>query len=170
MELLVSYPWGQFGHAQREAHELLAQLGDPDASVVRSAVRGVAIAHTRLDARAVVRECHALHAAGRLFRYAVRWAPVDVWCDTDLAAMRETIVAQLLPRIEAHHRWGMRVDRHGWPPYHTDDIVRHLAGAIDRKVDLRHPDWWLRIDILGDRTALALLRPDELFSLELAHL
>lgn len=46
---------------------------------------------------------------------------------------------------------------------------RSVAGAIDRKVDLRHPDWWLRIDILGDRTAIALLKPDELFSLELAH-
>ena len=169
MELLVSYPWGQFGHARREALALLAQLGDPDASVVRSAVLGVAIAHTRLDARAVVRQCHALHGAGRPFRYAVKWAPVDIWCDTALDAMRDAIVANILPRIAARHRWGMRVDKHGWPPYHTDDIVRRLAGAIDRPVDLRHPDWWLRLDILGDRTAIALLGPDELFSLEHAH-
>ena len=170
MELLVSYPWGQFGRARREALALLTQLGDPDPAVVRSAVPGVAIAHTVLDARAVVRECHALHRAGRPFEYALKWVPVDIWCDTGLDAMRAAIVTHMLPRIAAHHRWGMRVDKHGWPPYHTDEIVRHLASAIDRKVDLANPDWWLRVDILGDRTAIALLKPDEIFSLALAHL
>jgi len=170
MELLVSYPWGQFGRARRETLALLAELGDPDASIVRSAVRGVAMVHTHLDARTVVHQCQALHDAGRLFEYALKWAPVDIWCDTDLDAMRAAIVAHVLPRIAAHGRFGLRVDKHGWSAHHTDEIVRHLAGAIDRKVDLSHPDWWVRVDILGDRTAIALLKPDELFSLGLAHL
>jgi tRNA(Ser,Leu) C12 N-acetylase TAN1 len=164
MELLVSYPWGQFGHARREALALLVQLGDSEPGVVHSAVPGIAIAHTVLDPRAVVRECHTLHQAGRPFEYAPKWVPVDIWCDSNIDAMREAIIADMLPRIEAHQSWGMRVDKHGWPPYHTDEIVRHLASTIDRKVDLTQPDWWLRIDILGDRTAMALLKPDEMFS------
>ena len=170
MDLLVSYSWGQFGRARREAAGFLRQLGDPDPRVERSAVPGIAIAHTGLDNRAVVRQCHASLRAGQHFEFALKWVPVDYWCDTSLDAMREVITAHIYPRIQAHQTWGMVVEKRGWQPYHTIDIVRHLAGAIDRKVDLAHPDWWLRVDILGDRTAISLLKSDEIFSLALTHL
>jgi tRNA(Ser,Leu) C12 N-acetylase TAN1 len=43
-------------------------------------------------------------------------------------------------------------------------IVEALAAGIDRKVDLDHPDRIVRIDVVGPRTAISVLRPDEVFS------
>jgi tRNA(Ser,Leu) C12 N-acetylase TAN1 len=59
----------------------------------------------------------------------------------------------------------MRVARRGWDQYHTAEIVRHLADAIDRKVDLKTPDKLVWIDVLSDAIAMSLLRPDEIFSI-----
>jgi tRNA(Ser,Leu) C12 N-acetylase TAN1 len=35
---------------------------------------------------------------------------------------------------------------------------------VDRKVDLSDPDWILRVDVVGNTTAISLLKPDEFFS------
>jgi CBS-domain-containing membrane protein len=42
--------------------------------------------------------------------------------------------------------------------------VTQLAGAIDRKVDLNHPDKLVRVDVVGERAAISVLRPGEVFS------
>mgnify|MGYP005848806497 FL=1 len=63
----------------------------------------------------------------------------------------------------------MKVRKRGWPRDHTIDIVRHLALAIDRTVNLDRPDWLVRVDVLGPRTAVSVLRPGEVFSLGARH-
>jgi tRNA(Ser,Leu) C12 N-acetylase TAN1 len=170
MDLLVSYPWGRFAQAAHEVRQFLGELGEATASVRRSAVPGIAVVETALDARAVIRHCHDRLAAGLGFEFAVKWVPVDFWCATDLDAMRELIATRIRPRIGAAETWGMKVEKRGWPSYHTIDIVRHLAVAIDRTVNLDRPDWLVRVDVLGPRTAVSLLRQGEVFSLGATHL
>lgn len=67
-------------------------------------------------------------------------------------------------RIEPNETWGLKVAKRRWQRYHTDDIVRQLAGAIDRKVDLDHPDMLVRVDVVGSEAAISVLRPDDVFS------
>lgn len=59
----------------------------------------------------------------------------------------------------------MNVEKRGWDQYHTTDIVRYLAEAIDRKVNLETPDRVVHVDILRDAVAISVLRPDEVFSI-----
>lgn len=170
MDLLVSYPWGRFAPAAHEVRQFLRELGEAAASVRRSAVPGIAVVETALDARTVIRRCRERFAAGSGFRFAVKWVPVDFWCTTDLDAIRELMATEIRPRIGPTETWGMKVEKRGWPRYHTIDIIRHLAVAIDRPVNLDRPDWLVRVDILGPRTAVSLLRRGEVFSLGAAHL
>jgi tRNA(Ser,Leu) C12 N-acetylase TAN1 len=44
------------------------------------------------------------------------------------------------------------------------NIIAHLAPSIDRKVDLNNPDKIVWIDLLGCHTAIAVLKPEEIFS------
>jgi tRNA(Ser,Leu) C12 N-acetylase TAN1 len=187
MNLPVSYSWGQFPRMQHEARQFLHELGeaanrpsmacgprlcpvgDTQALVSRSAIPGIAVVDTALDARAVIRCCRERLAAGRVFQFAIKWVPVDYWCATDLDAMRELIATRIGPHIGACESWGMKVEKRGWPRYHTSDIVRHLAVAIDRTVNLDRPDWLVRVDVLGPRTAISLLRPGEVFSIGAPH-
>jgi tRNA acetyltransferase TAN1 len=68
-------------------------------------------------------------------------------------------------RIAAGETWGMKVEKRGWQDQHTQDIVVYLARAIDRKVNLSHPDRVVRIDMLGGRTAISVLAPGDSFSI-----
>lgn len=143
----------------------MRKLGDPDAGMRWTTVEGIAIVHTDLDPRQVVAGCHDLLCRGEEpFAFAVKWVPVDEWAPTDLDAIKAVIEQKLAPRIGPDETWAMQVEKRRWQRYHTADIVAHLAPAIHRQVDLSHPDKILRVDVIDARTALAVLRPDEIFS------
>ncbi len=163
-DLLVSYPYRRFGPARREIRRILKRLGDEHVQVERTGVDGVAFVRTALDGREVVRRCRELFQTAPTFEFAIKWVPVDYWCDTDLDAMRKLIEEKIRGQIDANETWGMKVERRGWPLYHTAEIIARLAAAIDRRVDLDRPDKLVRIDIVGRQTAISVLRPGDIFS------
>jgi tRNA(Ser,Leu) C12 N-acetylase TAN1 len=71
---------------------------------------------------------------------------------------------RVAPSIGEQETWAMQVEKRGWPQYHTAEIIEHLAEGIDRKVNLKAPDKLVRVDILGSKAAVSLLRPGEIFS------
>jgi tRNA(Ser,Leu) C12 N-acetylase TAN1 len=164
MELLVSYQRGRYGKARREILRVLKRLGDEHASVERTAVDGVSLARTALDGREVVRNCRELFLHGFTFEHAVKWVPVDYWCEADLQAIRRVLAEKVREQIAPNETWGMNVAKRRWQRYHTQEIVAHLAGAIDRKVNLNHPDKLVRVDVVGNEAAVSVLRPGEVFS------
>ena len=163
-DLLVSYPWRRFRPARREILRILKDLGDEHARVERTGVDGVALVHTNLDGREVVRRCRELFQTTPIFEFAVKWVPVDYWCDTDLDAMKKLIEEKIRGEIDANETWGMKVEKRCWQMYHTADIIAHLAKAIDRRVNLDRPDKLVRVDVVGRQTAISVLRPGDIFS------
>jgi tRNA acetyltransferase TAN1 len=132
--------------------------------VERTSVNGIALAHTALDAREVVRKCRELFREEFAIEHAVKWVPIDHWCDTDLEAIRKLLRDEVRGKISERETWGMKVEKRWWQRYHTHDIVMELAQEIDRKVDLDHPDKLVRVDVVGERTAVSVLGPKEIFS------
>lgn len=165
-ELLVSYPGRQFSRARGEIIRTLRGFGDPAPRVVKTSVWGIALVMTSLENREVIRRCHALYRADPAanFRFALKWVPVDHWTRTSLPAIRELIAQRVVPLMGAGETWALRVQKRRWERYHTRDIIIELAHAVPHKVDLTHPDWLLWVDVVGNRTAVSLLRPQDIFS------
>lgn len=165
MDILISFSWGRFYPMYREAQRILKRLGDKQPHIEWTIVDGIAVAHTSLDNRKVIRQCRELlHSREEDFELAVKWVPVDYWCETNLDTIKQVIEEQVLPRIQATERWAMIVKKRRWQNYHTAEIIEYLAPSIDRKVDLNNPDKIVWIDVLGPHTAIAVLKPDEIFS------
>jgi tRNA(Ser,Leu) C12 N-acetylase TAN1 len=169
MDVLVSYSWNHFSRAKREIMAVLGRFGDPHPEIERTSVMGIAILRTSIDGRQVIRRCRELHEAEAAFELAIKWVPVDYWCDTNLDAMKKCIDERVTDRIDTDQTWGMKVEKRRWQEYHTIEIVEYLARDIDRKVDLKNPDLIVRIDVLGEKTAISVLKSDEIFSLGLPY-
>jgi tRNA acetyltransferase TAN1 len=171
MDLLVSYNWSHFPLARPEILAILKRFGDADPQVDKTATIGIAVAHTCLDNREVIKHCRALWKNNPLdsFELAIKWVPVDYWCATDLNAMKQVIDNKVKNRIEKNRTWGMKVHKRRWQQYHTIEIIEYLAADIARKVELNHPDWIVWVDVVGRRTAISLLKPEDIFSLGLPH-
>jgi len=171
MDLLVSYNWSHFSQARPEIIAILKRFGDPDPQVDKTATIGIAVAQTRLDNREVITHCRALWENNPLdsFEFAIKWVPVDYWCATDLNAMKQVIDNKVKNRIDNNRTWGMKVHKRRWQQYHTIEIIEYLAADIARKVELNSPDWIVWVDVVGRRTAISLLKPEDIFSLGLPH-
>lgn len=166
MDLLISYSWGRFYPTRDEVVRILRRMGDEHPTVRSTHVDGIAVAHTALDNREVIRRCRdLLERAEEFFEFAVKWVPVDYWCNTDLDAMKQVIEKQACARIQPDESWAMRAHKRRWQTYHTADIVEHLAAGIDHKVDLKYPDKILWVDVLGRRTAISVLESSDIFSM-----
>jgi tRNA(Ser,Leu) C12 N-acetylase TAN1 len=165
MELLVSHQRGRYGKARREILRTLRRLGDEHPAVERTSVHGIALVHSGLDGREVVHRCRELFLEGLAFEYAIKWVPVDYWCELDLEAMRNLLAQKVRDQIAHNETWGMKVEKRRWQRYSTRDIVLYLAGAIDRQVDLDHPDKLVRVDVVGGQVAVSVLRPGDVFSI-----
>ena len=165
MDLLISFSWGHYYPMQREVLRILKHLGDNQPHIEWTTVDGIAVAHTSLDNREVIHRCRELwHNREENFELAVKWLPVDYWCETNLDAMKQVIEEQVRPRIQATECWAMKVKKRRWQRYHTAEIIAYRAPGIDRKVDLNNPDKIVWIDVLGPHTAIAVLKPEEIFS------
>ncbi len=157
MDLTISYSWNHFVPARREAIRILKQFGDLDPQIEGTGVPGIAIAHTALNNREVIQKCRELFRAEPAFQFTMKWVPVDFWCETRLEAMKEVIEKEIRDQIRENEAWAMKVEKHRWQQYHTIDII-----------NLKHPDKIVRIDVLGKRTAISLLKPDAIFSIATA--
>ncbi len=166
VDLLVSYPRRCYAPAKREIGRILARLGDAQPRIEKSGVAGIFVVRTSLDNRRVVAQCAELcQAEPDAFRFAIKWVPVDYWCEKDLDALERLIKEQVAPQIGAQETWALLVEKRGWAEYHTAQIIERLAQSIDRRVRLKAPDKLVRIDILGNAAAVSLLRQGERFSI-----
>ena len=167
MDLLISYNWSHFYRAKPEAIRILERFGDSGPWVDKTAVMGIAIAHTCLDNREVIERCRMLWRSAPLdsFEFAIKWVPVDYWCETNLDAIKQVIDSHIKGRIGENQTWGMKVYKRRWQQYHSIEIVEYLSADIQQKVDLDNPDWILWVDVIGRETAVSLLKPDEIFSI-----
>jgi tRNA(Ser,Leu) C12 N-acetylase TAN1 len=165
MDLLISFRWGRFYPTRREVIRLLKRMGDEHPQLDWTSVDGIAIAHTSLDSRTVIAHCRRLcQNREETFDDALKWVPVDHWCATDLAAIKQLIEQEIAPRIQPTECWAMRVHKRRWQRYHTADIVEYLAPSIDRAVNLTRPDKTVWVDVVGPCTAVSLLQAGDIFS------
>jgi len=165
MDLLISHDCGRFAPARREILNVLSRFGDDCAQVQRTSVDGIVLVHTTLDGREVVRRCgELLREKSSTFEFAIKWVPVDYWCDSDLGAIRELLETKVRGQIAEGETWCLQIAKRRWERYHAQDIAPSLGRAIDRRVDLRRPDKLVRVDMVGTQTAVSVLRPDEIFS------
>ena len=50
-------------------------------------------------------------------------------------------------------------------PTTRKELIDTIAGVVDRKVDLNSPDKVVQVEVLGEYTAISVVRPDEILSI-----
>lgn len=162
--LIVRHEPARLDDAIAEVRSVMERIGEPGAMVVQTTIAGtlkVIPEGNAHEAQEAITHLAATEPA--LFASTAQWTVVDAWVPTDLNEIRKAVAAfqtemgtgrpcRVAVRPEATPLRGQRVM----------DAVSSLVPQLD--TDSLHPDRELRIDILGDQTAIGLLDRNEFFS------
>jgi tRNA acetyltransferase TAN1 len=138
-------------------------LGDQEAAAVRTGVRGIVVARTRLDPYGVVEKLHNLLSERPYeFRFALRIIPIECVVPTELEAIKQ-VSLELAARMGKEETYRITVEKR-YTTLHSMDIISAVASEIENKADMENPNKILLIEIMGAVSGISLVKPKEIIS------
>jgi tRNA acetyltransferase TAN1 len=155
------------GNERPMCNELLymlkEELGDVQAQTAKTKIRGLIVGKTSLDPVEVVGKFrNILTERPYEFRYALRIVPIQIVVRTDLSEIKKS-TQELASKIGENQSFRVTVEKR-FTEFHSIDIIEAAAGDLNRRVDLKNPDWILQIEILGRLTGISLLKPNDVLA------
>jgi tRNA acetyltransferase TAN1 len=89
--------------------------------------------------------------------------PVDVVVDTNLDQIKEA-ATQIASQILQGETFKIDITERD-SPTSRKELIDTIAEVVDRKVNLNSPDKVFQVEVLGDYTAMSVVRPDEVLSI-----
>jgi len=163
--LVVSTSRGNERNTCSEMWYLLGEVGDRGSTVEPTPAIGLVVAKTKLEAVKAVHDLRTLLKERPWeFKYTLRLVPIQSVSDAKLDAIQTSALA-LAQKVGEKETFRITVEKR-----HTSlsskTIIDTIAKKIDRKVDLETPDKVLMIDVIGDLAGVALIKPDDVLSVE----
>jgi tRNA acetyltransferase TAN1 len=155
------------GNERPMCNELLyllkEELGDAEAVVSKTGVRGLVAAKTTLDPCVVIEKFRLVLAERPYeFRFALRIIPIQRVVPTDLAEIKR-VANELALGIGENESFRVTVEKR-FTSLHSKDLIDAAAGDIKNRADLENPDKILLIEVLGSFTGLSLLKPCDILA------
>jgi tRNA acetyltransferase TAN1 len=155
------------GNERPMCNELLymlkEELGDVQSQTAKTKIRGLIVGKTSFDPVEVVGKFrNILTERPYEFRYALRIVPIQIVVLTDLSEIKKS-AQELASKIGENQSFRVTVEKR-FTEFHSKDIIEAAAGDLNRRVDLKNPDWILQIEILGRLTGISLLKPTDVLA------
>ncbi len=162
--LLVTFHPNQAGLAEREVRKRVEEVGGRVEEIERSSVDGVFCVKLAGDAKEAVRSIHLeFQETPEMLTHTYHWVPIDTWVEADDEVMIDT-VKDLAQGIGENEKWMMHVHKRHHPK-HSEELMLTLTGPLRKgKVDLKHPEKIIAVEVLGGLAGIALLEKDELIN------
>lgn len=149
--------------AASEILSLLKEMGDEQPEIYRTNVSGLLTARTNLDPHEVIRNIRKkVQDEPWSVRYLQRLIPIDAVVNTNIDDIKDA-VTKLASRIGEHETFRITVEKR-YSGLSSSDVIKNVASIIERKVSLESQDWIVLIEIIGENTAVSVIKPDAIFS------
>jgi tRNA acetyltransferase TAN1 len=163
--LIVSTSRGNERNTCSEMWYLLGEVGDRGSTVEPTPAIGLVVAKTKLEATKAVHDLRGLLKERPWeFKYTLKLVPIQSVSEAKLDLIQASALA-MAEKISAKETFRITVEKR-----HTSlsskTIIDTIAKQIDRKVNLEDPDRIIMIDVIGDLAGLALIKPDDVLSVE----
>lgn len=163
--LIVSTARDFEAQAEAELWFHLMSLGDPNPIIFLSPFQGLILAQTSIQPRRVVSHLRTIlqtKDADHL-QFVQKMYPIDAVVATELDPILTTTLALIAetPICQPPTSKFRITIRKRHSPLATETIIDHIAHNIHHEVDLKHFDWNIQFEILGNSTGIAILTEDD---------
>ncbi|HIE36842.1 TPA: hypothetical protein EYP83_01635 [Candidatus Geothermarchaeota archaeon] len=163
--IIVTSPRNREFFAIREFEAALNDLGDSQPKVWASGISGVLLAYTSLDPYRVPYLLRDMVKKNPWqFRDVKRVIPIEFNVKTSLDEFSR-VAKKIVDRIDEGSTYRIDVKRR-YTTLSRDEIIESVASYIDRRVDLKNPDYIVVIEVLGPVTGVSLIGREGILSVE----
>lgn len=162
--LIVTTARGMENLAAIELEDLLRFLGDNEPQVSMTSISGLLTAKTNLDPFEVIEKVKAI-AEEEPWRVGslMRMIPIEEVVESNLEMIAEA-VGRVASKIPADQSFRITIEKRH-TSLSSSEIIEATAKNVDRRVDLKNPDWIVLIEVVGAYTGISVLKPDQILSL-----
>lgn len=152
------------GLAEREVRKRIEEAGGEVEDIERSSINGVFCVSISGNPKELVKAIREeMQDAPEMLSHTFHWVPIDAWVKAEEGIMIEA-VKEAANGIGENESWMMHVHKRHHPK-HSEELMLTLTEPIQKgKVDLKHPDKIIAVEVLGGMAGISLLNGDELIN------
>ena len=163
--LVISTSRGNERNTCSEMWYLLGEVGDRGSSVEPTPAIGLVVAKTKLEAIKAIQGLRALLKERPWeFKYTLKLVPIQSVSEAKLDVIQSSALA-LAQKIGDKETFRITVEKRH-TALSSKTIIDTIAKKIDKKVNLENPDRIIMVDVIGDLAGVALIRTEDILSVE----
>ncbi|HOP08631.1 MAG TPA: THUMP domain-containing protein [Candidatus Methanofastidiosa archaeon] len=137
-----------------------------DAKISRTRYPGVMIVKVDVDLEEGLRRIEEYETTA-----IYRVLPLERFVKTNLSEIYSNGVELAKERITGEDSFAVRCKKRGSPGFSSKDVERELGSMIcdetGASVNLDYPKWIVKIEVLGNRTGISVLEPQQIITKEI---
>ena len=144
---------------------ILGKLGDSEPTIIITNMSGILTAETKLDPIEVVKKIkEMLLDEPWCIRYCLRIIPIQKIIETKIESIEEGIT-DLIKMISKGESYRISIEKRN-SNISSQELISRVAKKIENKVSLEFPDKIILIEILGNKTGIAIVKKEDILSVE----
>jgi len=144
---------------------ILEKIGDSEPTITITNMSGILTAETKLEPIEVVKKIkEMLLDEPWCIRYCLRIIPIQKITETKIESIEEGIT-NLIKLISNGETYRISIEKRN-SNISSQELISRVANKIENKVSLEFPDKIILIEVLGNKTGIAIVKKEDILSVE----
>ncbi|GDY16239.1 RNA-binding protein [Nitrosopumilaceae archaeon] len=144
---------------------ILEKIGDSEPTITITNMSGILTAETKLESIEVVKKIkEMLLDEPWCIRYCLRIIPIQKITETKIESIEEEIT-DLIKLISNGESYRISIEKRN-SNISSQELISRVAKKIENKVSLEFPDKIILIEVLGNKTGIAIVKKEDILSVE----
>ena len=165
MNLIITCARHLESETKQEVTDILEKIGDIEPRVTITNMSGILTVETKLDSIVIVKKIREmLLDEPWIIRYCLRIIPIQKVTETEMNSIEDG-VSGLIELISNDESYRISVEKRN-SNISSQELISRIAKKIKNKVSLEFPDKIILIEVLGNKTGIAIIKKMDVLSVE----
>ena len=165
MNLIITCARHLESETRQEITNILGKIGDPEPKITITNMSGILTAETKLEPIEVIKKIKEMILDEPwCIRYSLRIIPIQKVTETKIESIDDGIT-DLIRLISDEESYRISIEKRN-SDISSQELISRIAKKIKNKVSLEFPDKVILIEVLGNKTGIAILKKTDILSIE----
>ncbi|HSB83966.1 MAG TPA: THUMP domain-containing protein [Nitrosarchaeum sp.] len=165
MNLIITCARHLESETKQEAENILEKMGDSEPTITITNMSGILTVETKLEPIEVIKKIKEIILDEPwCIRYCLRIIPIQKVTETKIEDI-ENGISTLIKLISNEESYRISIEKRN-SNISSQDIISRIAKKIENKVSLEFPDKVVLIEVLGNKTGIAIVKNTDILSVE----